>query len=248
MQSWLPKAVRAMGLAATIIVLSAGAGRAATKTVQVGPNGALVFSPSTVTVNVGDTVEWVWGSGVHSTTRDTGPETWDSGVSGPPQMFSHTFHRAGMFPYFCSVHQQLGMVGTVVVRQPVMSTTTTSMAQGTSTTSTTIAGELPPPCVGIEACRQALIAALPTPAMATSGKARRVARHLDRLDHHLEKLLDRAATATGERQVHDFAKAGRILERLRTAADKAETNGTLAVAVGPIDAADQSLMTLLPTQ
>ena len=186
---------------------------------------------------------------MHSTTRTAGPETWDSGVSGPPQMFSHTFQRAGTFPYFCSVHQQFGMVGTVVVRQPVMSTTTTtSMAQGTSTTSTTTAGELPPPCVGIEACRQALIAALPTPAMATSGKARRIARHLDRLDHHVEKLLDRAASASGERQMHDFTKAGRILERLRTAADKAETNGTLSVPVSPIDAADQSLMTLLQTQ
>src|SRR5262249_12835428 len=37
-------------------------------TVLVGPGGANTFSPAAVTVNVGDTVHWVWNSDFHSTT------------------------------------------------------------------------------------------------------------------------------------------------------------------------------------
>src|SRR6185295_4188602 len=170
MLRWLSMGVCSTGLA-TVLLLLAGDAAAATKTVQVGPNGSLMFSPAMVTVNMGDTVEWVWGSGPHSTTRTASPETWDSGVTGAPHMFSHTFTRAGTFPYVCSVHQQLGMVGTVVVRRPTP-----------STTSTTMAGQLLPPCTSVDACRLALMAALPTPASATTARARRVTRHLARLD------------------------------------------------------------------
>ena len=87
---------------------------AATKTVQVGPNGALVFSPSAVTVNAGDTVDWQWMTGYHSTTGQQSPETWDSGVQYAPHTFSHTFMKPGTYPYFCSVHPK--MTGKVVVQ------------------------------------------------------------------------------------------------------------------------------------
>jgi Copper binding proteins, plastocyanin/azurin family len=94
-------------------------------TVQVGPGGGMSFvdqksGTSTTTIHVGDTVQWVWVSGFHSTTSGTcaGACTpdgrWDSGA-GSGMVFSHTFSQAGSFPYFCTVHQSL-MQGMVVVQ------------------------------------------------------------------------------------------------------------------------------------
>ena len=96
-----------------------------TRTVDVGPGGGMTFvdrqsSTSTSTIAVGDTIEWVWVSGVHSTTSGTCTTTcaedgiWDSG-SGSGMTFSHTFTQAGSFPYFCEVHGAM-MQGTVVVQ------------------------------------------------------------------------------------------------------------------------------------
>ena len=41
---------------------------AKTVTVTVGPGGAHAFSPDTVDIDVGDTVEWTWDSNTHSVT------------------------------------------------------------------------------------------------------------------------------------------------------------------------------------
>ena len=65
--------------AATISLLSS---RADTIQVQVGAGGAK-FTPQSVTINVGDTVEWTWAGNNHSTTSGTpgNPDgLWDSGV------------------------------------------------------------------------------------------------------------------------------------------------------------------------
>ena len=112
---------------------------AATKTVDVGPNGSLRFvdeesGTSTTTINAGDTVEWVWMSSGHSTTRDESPKTWDSQIQGTGFTFSQTFPNPGSFPYHCTPHQILGMVGTVVVQGAggTMTTTTTTMTTATT--------------------------------------------------------------------------------------------------------------------
>jgi plastocyanin len=73
--------------------------------------GSISFSPSEITINHGDTVNWVW-FGFHSTTSDTG--IWDSGQHSPPHTFSLTFDTPGTFPYHCTVHG-LSMAGTVIV-------------------------------------------------------------------------------------------------------------------------------------
>lgn len=94
-------------------------------TVQVGPGGGMSFvdqtsGTSTTTIHVGDTVQWVWVSGIHSTTSGTcagactSDGRWNSGT-GSGMTFSHTFTQAGSFPYFCIVHQSL-MQGMVVVQ------------------------------------------------------------------------------------------------------------------------------------
>jgi LPXTG-motif cell wall-anchored protein len=96
-------------------MLAAGPALAATFSVQAldshgGP--PFHFSPSTVTIHVGDAVVWHNGGTVPHTATGAG---FDSGTLDPGQSFSHTFTSAGSFAYHCQFHASLGMVGTVVV-------------------------------------------------------------------------------------------------------------------------------------
>jgi plastocyanin len=92
---------------------------AATIDVTIAPDGAFVFSPSSVTIQPGDTVRWTWDDDFHSTT--SGPPgmpdgVWNSGVLNTGSVFTHTFNAVGTFPYFCTPHGVCcGMVGTVIV-------------------------------------------------------------------------------------------------------------------------------------
>ena len=104
--------------AAVIPLLSSGA---ATVQVQVGAGG-LTFTPQNVTINVGDTVHWVWAANGHSTTSGVpgNPDgLWDSGVQNTGFTFDRTFTTAGTFNYFCSPHGSCcGMIGSVIVNAP----------------------------------------------------------------------------------------------------------------------------------
>jgi hypothetical protein len=90
----------------------------------------LTFTPQNVTINVGDTVEWVWVGSGHSTTSGTpgNPDgIWDSGVHNAPFTFSFTFTTPGTFNYFCSPHGACcGMIGSVTVNQQIDTVTITS--------------------------------------------------------------------------------------------------------------------------
>lgn len=104
-------------LSGVLALLSIPAGAA---TVEVRVSN-FVFTPRTVTVKPGDTVRWIWINGSHSTT--SGPPgspngLWDSGVHGAGFSFTRRFDQAGRFPYFCTLHWEMGMTGTVVVEGP----------------------------------------------------------------------------------------------------------------------------------
>jgi plastocyanin len=74
------------------------------------------FSPSSVTVKVGDTVEWINNSTVaHTSTSDSGSAvSWDSSaIQSGGGTFSFTFTKAGTFTYHCNFHPS--MHGTIVV-------------------------------------------------------------------------------------------------------------------------------------
>ena len=80
--------------------------------VNIGPGDK--FTPATITVHEGDTVTWHWGGSTHTVTANGGPgQAWDSGLKSSGT-FSHTFDRAGTFPYVCQPHAPK-MSGTVVV-------------------------------------------------------------------------------------------------------------------------------------
>jgi plastocyanin len=61
------------------------------------------FDPSSLTINVGDTVMWTNNDGAsHTSSSDTG--IWNSGTLMLGQTFSFTFNTAGTFPYHCGFH------------------------------------------------------------------------------------------------------------------------------------------------
>jgi len=84
------------------------------------------FQPANVTIKVGDTVTWTnTGSFMHTSTSGTttggAPHPdglWDSGSLLSGRTFSHTFTKAGVFPYYCTPHFSM-MTGTVNVQAAV---------------------------------------------------------------------------------------------------------------------------------
>jgi plastocyanin len=97
--------------------------------VAVGPKGNKIrFVPDTITISVGDTVRWTWGSDDHSVTSGT-PCTADDQFCSPDNMnceagilsntgtvYEHTFTQAGTYSYFCALHCFAGMTGVVNVK------------------------------------------------------------------------------------------------------------------------------------
>src|SRR5262249_21321349 len=104
---------------------------AATRIVNIGQTGnSFTDSQSggvATTIHPGDTVQWRWVGGTHSTTsgmcttdyygggENCNPDgRWDSSTQSPPSTFSKQFNTVGTYRYFCSVHGG-SMTGTVVV-------------------------------------------------------------------------------------------------------------------------------------
>ena len=109
-------------------VFSLAGARGETFQVQVGAGG-LKFTPASITINKGDTVQWTWAASGHSSTSGTpgNPDgMWDSGILNLGATFSFTFTTAGTFSYFCTPHGLCcGMVGTVIVNDAVDTVTIT---------------------------------------------------------------------------------------------------------------------------
>jgi plastocyanin len=98
--------------------------------VRMGPQGSNRYEPAIVRVEEGGTVTWTNVSRNHSATAyapvhdyprriPEGGEAWDTGVLlGSDKAASHTFETPGVYDYYCTPHEPLGMVGTVVVGDP----------------------------------------------------------------------------------------------------------------------------------
>jgi amicyanin len=72
------------------------------------------FSPSSLTIKVGDKVTWTnQDSAPHTVTADSRGE-FDSGRLSQGDTFSYTFDTAGTFDYHCSIHPF--MQATVIVQ------------------------------------------------------------------------------------------------------------------------------------
>ena len=73
------------------------------------------FTPSSVTVAVGDSVTFQWQGGFHNVVFDDGPNSGDP-VSQDGKTWSRTFDAAGSFHFVCEVHESIGMEGTITVQ------------------------------------------------------------------------------------------------------------------------------------
>ncbi|MEI8060664.1 MAG: plastocyanin/azurin family copper-binding protein, partial [Ferruginibacter sp.] len=72
------------------------------------------FSPSTLTIKVGDSVTWKnQDSASHTIVSDSGSEISSSSLSNGG-IYTHTFSIAGTYNYHCSIHPS--MKGKVVVQ------------------------------------------------------------------------------------------------------------------------------------
>ena len=117
-------AMRGVPLAAVMLALGATAAPASAADVNIAN---FSFSPTPITIALGDTVTWHYNGPDtnHSVTSDSGQaDSWDSdpgrfptSADHPPTTtFAHTFNTAGSFTYFCKVHTS--MHGRVIVQGP----------------------------------------------------------------------------------------------------------------------------------
>jgi plastocyanin len=111
--------------AALILIATAGSAVAANQAVTIS---GFAYSPSPVTVHVGDTVTWTNNDGAtHTATADGGSFDTDNIANGASK--SVTFSAAGTFAYHCRIHS--AMHGSVVVQAAAGAATTpaTDVAQ-----------------------------------------------------------------------------------------------------------------------
>lgn len=72
------------------------------------------FDPAVLTVNVGDTIMWIWDEGFHTTTSSaipSGATPWDQMIDQTNLMFMYIITVPGSYDYVCSYHASMGMVG-----------------------------------------------------------------------------------------------------------------------------------------
>ena len=68
------------------------------------------FQNSPSTVQVGDTIVWVWQEGFHTTTSlavPVGAESWNAPMEAPGQFFEYVVMVPGDYSYWCAIHQSM---------------------------------------------------------------------------------------------------------------------------------------------
>ncbi|MBC8045183.1 MAG: T9SS type A sorting domain-containing protein [Fimbriimonadaceae bacterium] len=75
------------------------------------------FEPSNFTIQVGDTVKWIWDdSGADHTTTSlsvpAGAATWDSPLNASSPSFSYIVTQPGIYDYKCTPHEDMNRTGT----------------------------------------------------------------------------------------------------------------------------------------
>ncbi len=75
-----------------------------------------------LTISPGDTVRWVWVSGLHNVAsgfppEPNGGELFFSGeaTAVPGTTFEYTFTEPGLYGYHCEIHEDVGMFSSVMV-------------------------------------------------------------------------------------------------------------------------------------
>jgi plastocyanin len=93
------------------------------------------FNPTVVTVNVGDTIIWMWDEGVHTTTSTlipAGAAAWNAPIDQVNAMFTYVVTEPGSYDYQCIYHSAMGMVGHFTAIDPTSVPALTSNGSGLS--------------------------------------------------------------------------------------------------------------------
>ena len=78
------------------------------------------YDPQFITIQVGDTVNWIWSGGTHNVTSTSGPVAFASGDIAFPGNFQFVFTVAGFYEYECTrFNHAATQFGTVTVEAPV---------------------------------------------------------------------------------------------------------------------------------
>ena len=78
------------------------------------PIQGLTFSPETIEIRKGETVEWENKDLTPHTVTSQGGSELNSGSLEAGASWSHTFPQTGTFPYYCTFHDE--MKGTIIVK------------------------------------------------------------------------------------------------------------------------------------
>jgi plastocyanin len=92
------------------------------------------FTPSSFTINIGDTVKFIWASGTHTTTSlaiPSGAAAWDHAINSSSTSFVYVPSKTGTYNYKCTFHASLGMVASFTV---VCADVTAQISAASSTT------------------------------------------------------------------------------------------------------------------
>ena len=108
-----------------------------TGTVILGPQSYIIntnvgntFIPSSLNINVGDTVTWINNGGSHNingnqSTFPNNPESFGNGAATPaPWSYQWVFTTPGTYNYQCDPHAMMGMTGVITVNSTPSSFTT----------------------------------------------------------------------------------------------------------------------------
>ncbi|HUM46970.1 MAG TPA: T9SS type A sorting domain-containing protein [Chitinophagales bacterium] len=91
------------------------------------------FSPSSLTINQGDTVQWKWVNGIHTTTSTTlppGAVAWNNAIDVSNQTFNYVPAVVGTYNYKCNIHPTTMLASFTVV----CPTASVSISAGGATT------------------------------------------------------------------------------------------------------------------
>jgi pseudoazurin len=113
-----------IALGALVVTLgaagAAGAAEVEVKMLNKGADGVMVFEPSFVKINPGDTVKFLASDKGHNveTVETMIPEGGAAFVGKMNEEVSITFDKPGVYGYKCKPHYGMGMVGMIVVGEP----------------------------------------------------------------------------------------------------------------------------------
>ncbi|MBI2966790.1 MAG: T9SS type A sorting domain-containing protein [Bacteroidetes bacterium] len=97
----------------TIISFFSISAFASIDTINVGTGGSNIFTPSSITICLGDSLLFVWNSGFHNVHITNPVDTTSGNLTGPLTFFFYVPQNTGVHNYKCDYH--FGMTGTFMV-------------------------------------------------------------------------------------------------------------------------------------